>query len=53
MIKNFKSTFLLKNEQNNYLFNFENDKNRVFNHLQNNFIKFMTKFIINYVLTQM
>ena len=48
-----KISFLLKNERINYLLNFESDKSKNFNHLPNNFVKFMTKFIVNYVLTQM
>ena len=58
MIEIFKSmidkiSFLLKNERSNYLLNFKNNKSKVFNYLQKNFIKFMMKFIINYALTQM
>ena len=58
MIKNFKVvvdkiSLLLKNERSNYLLNFENDKNKVSSHLQNSFVKSMTKFIIIYALTQM
>ena len=56
MIKDFKVvvdkiSLLLRNERNNCLLNFENNKNKVFNYLQINFVKFMTKFIIIYVLT--
>ena len=48
-----KISLFLRDERFNYFINFENDKDRVSVHLQINFLKFMTKFIIFYALTQM
>ena len=46
-----KISFLLKNEISIHLLKFKNNKNKIFNHLQNNFVKFITKLIIIYLLT--
>ena len=57
ILKNFKAivdkiNFFLRNQRFNYFINFENNKSRVIVYSQINFLKFITKLIIFYALTQ-